>query len=106
MSDKLTIEDIESYISIFENSTNPVLSVYKQLADTMRENQFLRASIRSALDDLQKAYPLSAEAVLDNAVQSYKQSEVCEECDGRGQVETDCATCISCRGSGKPTKTT
>lgn len=49
-TDKLTIEDIESYIAIHNNSKNPVLEVYKQLADTMRENARLRYAIQCALE--------------------------------------------------------
>lgn len=45
MSDKLTIEEIDSFISIYKGYKNIKVDVYKQLADTLRENERLRGAL-------------------------------------------------------------
>lgn len=66
------------------------------------------ARLTEEIEELKKCPPklICERCGVLTEVTSNKPTDLCDECHGEGRVTTDTATCISCNGSGKRTKTT
>lgn len=73
--------------------------------DKLYDEEALKNIQGRLVDPWHKTFAKDVIELYETLKQSNKPTDLCDECHGEGRVTTDTATCISCNGSGKRTKT-